>query len=60
MAHLPIDDVCVGVHPLVSRLMKGIFNLRPAVPKYFKTWDVSVVLKYLINLSPVPLLSLKN
>ena len=31
--HLPIDSVCVGVHPLVSRLMKGIFSLRPAIPK---------------------------
>ena len=60
MTHLPIDNVCVGVHPLVSRLMKGIFNLRPAVPKYLKTWDVSVVLKYLISLSPAPFLSLKK
>ena len=60
MTHLPIDNVCVGAHPLVSRLMKGIFNLRPAVPKYLKTWDVSVVLKYLISLSPAPFLLLKN
>ena len=60
MTHLPIDNVCAGAHPLVSRLMKGIFNLRPAVPKYLKTWDVSVVLKYLISLSPAPFLSLKK
>ena len=50
----------VEAHPLVSRLMKGIFNLRPAVPKYLKTWEVSVVLKYEISLSPAPLLSLKR
>ena len=60
MTHLSIDNVRVGAHPLVSRLMKGIFNLRPAVPKYLKTWDVSVVLKYLISLSPAPFLSLKK
>ena len=60
MRHLPIDNVCVGAHPLVSRLMKGIFNPRPAVPKYLKTWDVSVMLKYLISLSPAPSLSLKK
>ena len=62
MTHLPIDNVCVGAHryPLVSRLMKGIFNICPAVPKYLKTWDVSVVLKYLINLSPASFLSLKK
>ena len=60
MTHLPIDNVCFGVHPLVSRLMKAIFNIRPAVPKYFKTWDILVVLKYLISLSPAPFLSLKK
>ena len=60
MTHLPIDNVCVGAHPLVSRLMKGICNLCPAVPKYLKTWDVSVVMKYLISLSPALLLSLKK
>ena len=61
MTHLPTDNVCVGTHPLVSRLMKEIFNLRPAVPKYPKTWDISVVLKYLIySLSPALHLSLKK
>ena len=60
MTHLPIDNVCVGAYPLVSRLMKGIFNQRRAVSKYLKTWDLSVVLKYLISLSPAPLLLLKK
>ena len=41
--------------------MKGIFNLRPAAPKYLKIWDVSVLLKYFkISLSLAPLLSLKK
>lgn len=60
MTHLPINNCCVGEHPLVSRLMKGIANLRPPVPKYLKTWDVSIVLNYLLKLSPAPSLSLKT
>ena len=60
MTHLPFDNVGIGTHPLVSRLMKGIFNLHPAVPKYLKTRDVSVVLKYLISSSPAMHLSRKS
>ena len=32
MTHNPIDGVVVGKHPLVTRLMKGIFNRRPPQP----------------------------
>ena len=32
--------------------MKGIFSLRPALPRYVNTWDVSLVLKYLKGQSP--------
>lgn len=60
MTHLPVNNICVGSHPLVSRLMRGIFNLRPPMPKYLGTWDVSIVLKYLQGVSPAPLLSLKK
>ena len=60
MTHLASDNVCIGAHPLVSRLMKGIFSLHPEVPMYLKTRDVSVVLRYLISLSPAPHLSLKE
>ena len=37
---------------LVSRLMKGIFHLRPPQPKCTETWDVSKVLSYLKSLQP--------
>lgn len=40
--------------------MKGVFNMRPSVSRYVKTWDVSKVLHYLKSLSPVCYLSLKN
>ncbi|CAH3183232.1 unnamed protein product [Porites lobata] len=38
----------IGNHPLVVRFLKGVFNLRPPVPRYKET------------LSPVSSLSLKN
>lgn len=53
------DGFSIGSHPIVIRYMKGIFNLRPSVPKYCETWDVSAVLTYLRKLSPVSKLSLK-
>ena len=30
----PIESYPVGQHPLVVRLLKGILNLRPALPRY--------------------------
>ena len=36
--HLPIKRVPVGQHPLVIRLLKGAFNLRPPKPRYSHTW----------------------
>ena len=53
------DGYTVGSHPLVTRFMTGVFNLRPSQPKYLQTWDVNVVLHYLKTLSPVEDLSLK-
>lgn len=49
--HLKIDGFDVGKHPLVSRLMKGVFNRRPPLPKYTTTWSVGTVLRYLRSLS---------
>ena len=60
MTHLPVDGICVWSHPFISRLMEGIFNLRPQCPRYVQTLDISVVLCYLKYLSPAPLLSMKN
>ncbi len=38
--------------------MKGIFEIKPALPKYNCTWDVDQVLGYLKTLSPLSDLSL--
>lgn len=34
----------VGSHPLVTKLMRGIFNTNPPRTRYSHTWDLSVVL----------------
>ena len=36
--------VPVGKHPMVSRLMSGVHNLRPPIAKYSFTWDIETVL----------------
>ena len=37
----------IGNEILVKRFMKGIFHLKPSLPKTAFTWDVKVVLKFL-------------
>ena len=36
-----------GKLPLVCRLLRGVFNIRPSMPKYVATWDISCVFSYL-------------
>ena len=47
-----IGGVTIGNHPLIKRLMRGVFKERPALPKYVKTYDVDIVLRYLDKLGP--------
>lgn len=49
-----------GPDSLISRFMKGVFNLRPAKPRYNEIWDVKPVFNFLRSLSPVRTLSLKQ
>lgn len=49
----------VGQHPLVIRLLKGVFNQRPPQPRYTHTWDVAKMLTYLKSLGSNESLSLK-
>ena len=49
-----------GTHPLVTRFMKGIYELIKPKPKYNQIWDVSQVLDYLKTLYPLEKLSLKE
>ncbi len=40
--------------------MKGVFQLRPALPRYSDIWDVNVVLTYLKTFTEAALLSIKD
>ena len=39
----PVCNVPFRKSPLVYRLFKGVFNIRPALPRYVTTWDVTKV-----------------
>ena len=54
------QHVSVGQHPVIKRFLKGVFNKRPALPRYHSVWDVSQVLEYLrkIDLDGISLKSL--
>lgn len=41
-----IDGFKIGSHPMVTRLLKGCYNLNPPKPKYNSTWDPDVVLSF--------------
>ena len=55
-----VDGCRAGNHPLVARFMKGVFNLRPPLPRYAAIWDVQPVLRQLQSMHPVQSLSLKD
>ena len=50
----------IGTHPLISKFMRGVFNMRPPAPRYKEIWDVRIVLSYLRKLSPANSLTLKQ
>ena len=55
-----IDGLPVGQHHLVKRFMKGVFNQRPALPRYNVMWDANIMLNHIKSLSPVASLTLKQ
>ena len=64
LCHLPcvihVNDVAVGSHPLVTRLLKGVYNLRTPSPHYLSTWHVIKITSYPRTLFPLDQLSLKS
>ena len=48
-----VDGHNAGQHPLISRLLKGIFHDRPPLPRYTHTWNVQTVLNYLEGLGEI-------
>lgn len=60
MTHDRVEGIPIGQHPLVTRVMKGIYNERPPLPRYAATWDVSQVISHIKELGPNSSLSLKQ
>ena len=58
--HPKIDGFSVGQHPYVTRLLKGALNKRPPKPRYSHTWNVDVMINYIISLGKNSTLSLKT
>ena len=53
---LDLETSVVCARP-VKRLMKGVFNVNPPLPRYTDIWDVNTLLKHLESLHPPPSLS---
>ncbi|XP_071949188.1 uncharacterized protein [Antedon mediterranea] len=49
-----------GQLPIVKRFMKGIFELRPSLPRYSYTWNVNVALDYIRGQPSIKESSLKE
>ena len=47
MIHCHVEGIPFGQHPLVTRLLKGVYNSRPPRPRYSATWNVNSVLHIL-------------
>ena len=45
--HEKVDGYQIGQHPMVSRMLRGVFNSRPPQPCYKSTWKVSTVLDWI-------------
>ena len=58
--HEKIDGVEVGKHPLIARILKGVFNKRPPRPKYNSMWDVNQVLAWFESIRPSESLCLRD
>ena len=57
---ISVEGFTAGNHPIVKRFAKGVFNLRPAIPRNLITWDTNLVLHYLKKLSPVRRIGLQD
>ena len=50
-AYLSSSDCdSIGKHPVVCRIVKGVFENRPALPKYTEIWDVNLLLNHLAKI----------
>ncbi len=58
--HEKVEGYSIGQHPMVTKLLKGVFHDRPPLPRYTSTWNVERVLTYLKKVGTNQELSLKQ
>lgn len=56
---ITVEGQKLGDHPLVSRFFTGLFNRKPALPRYVETWDPQIILDYIVKLPDNKDLNLK-
>ena len=44
--------ITIGNSLLIKRFLKGLFELKPPLPRYSFVWDVNIVLNFLSNYYP--------
>lgn len=54
------SSISFGRLLIVRRFMKGLFELRPALPRYKSIWDLNIVFNYFRGRPAAPELSLKE
>ena len=54
-----VDNLPIGKHSLVKRFVKGVYNIKPSLPRYTATWDVNLVLNFLKSMDSYEIISLK-
>jgi hypothetical protein len=60
VTHGHVEGIPLGQHPVVSRLMKGIYNSRPPELRYATSWCVGQVTTHMKTMGPNNALSLKQ
>ena len=45
-------------HYLIQKFMKGVYNLKPSLPRYGSIWDVKIVLTFIEKMADLTLLEL--
>lgn len=57
---ISVNNLPVGQHSLVKRFLRGVFNIKPSLPRYVHTWGVNIVLRFLKNMNSFEDISLRD
>ena len=57
---VPTNGMAFGKDPSVCRFLKGVFEIKPCLPKYSRIWDLNRILSYLKQFSSIQDIQLKD